>query len=347
MKSLGNFIRYVRKTKGLTQEQVSEKLNIVPPVLSKWENDKSLPPLEMQFGLCNILEVSVEECISAELSDGEKILPPRIYEPLKLGKNIKRLRIKNGWSQSELGKKLFVASQTVSKWEAGGVSSLEILRKLSETFGVSPSQLIYGSESPKQKSIEVNARPKKLKKTVIKITVIILSVILVLGFTAGLSAGLIMKNKKQDGAQTPPDSNEPESPSDGEQDEKVLEFIVPVGAFYSASQSVYNPILARYGPVALYFETVADSEIYASEDGEVKFGGVLNQTLIIVHGGGYISQYENAGEFTVSDGEKVKKGQVIAKKTVSHYVSFGMKFNGETVAPLDFLPELPEPVPRL
>ena len=104
MKSLGNFIRYVRKTKGLTQEQVSEKLNIVPPVLSKWENDKSLPPLEMLFGLCNILEVSIEECISAELSDGEKILPPRICEPIKLGKNIKRLRIKNGWSQSELGK---------------------------------------------------------------------------------------------------------------------------------------------------------------------------------------------------------------------------------------------------
>ena len=97
MKSLGSFIRYVRKSKELTQEQIAESLNIATPVLSKWENDKAVPSLDLLCKLCNILNVSIEECISAELSDGDKTLPPEKFDSLKLGENIRLLRIKNGW----------------------------------------------------------------------------------------------------------------------------------------------------------------------------------------------------------------------------------------------------------
>ena len=85
MKSLGSFIRYVRKSKELTQEQIAESLNIATPVLSKWENDKAVPSLDLLCKLCNILNVSIEECISAELSDGDKTLPPEKFDSLKLG----------------------------------------------------------------------------------------------------------------------------------------------------------------------------------------------------------------------------------------------------------------------
>ena len=44
-KRIGQRIKECRERIGLTQEQLAEKLNIVPPVLSKWENDKGIPSL--------------------------------------------------------------------------------------------------------------------------------------------------------------------------------------------------------------------------------------------------------------------------------------------------------------
>ena len=146
MNSFGTFLRYVRKQRDLTQEQVAERLNIVTSVLSKWENDRAVPSLDMLCKLCNVLNVSIEECRSSELTDGERLLPPENYDPIKLGETIKDLRIKNDWSQAGVGKRLFVTSQTVSKWESGGISSLEILANLAELFGLTTTELLSGLE---------------------------------------------------------------------------------------------------------------------------------------------------------------------------------------------------------
>ena len=142
MESFGAFIRYVRKSKGLTQEQVAEKLNIVSPVLSKWENDKGMPSLDMLCKLCHIYDISIEECIAAQKLDGKPELPPKDFDAERLGENIKSLRLKNNWSQADVGKQLFVTSQTVGKWEAGKLASAETLVELAKLYGVSTAQLL-------------------------------------------------------------------------------------------------------------------------------------------------------------------------------------------------------------
>ncbi|MEG0529417.1 MAG: helix-turn-helix transcriptional regulator, partial [Bacilli bacterium] len=38
-----------------------------------------------------------------------------------IGDNIRRLRLKNGFTQKELAEKLFVTGQAVSRWENGDV----------------------------------------------------------------------------------------------------------------------------------------------------------------------------------------------------------------------------------
>ena len=216
MKSFGAFLRYARKQNNLTQDQVAEKLNIVTPVLSKWENDKAIPPLDLLCKLCNVLNISIEECINSELSDGERQLPPERYDPEKLGETIKDLRIKNGWSQAEVGKKLFVTSQTVSKWESGGISSLEILGKLAELFGMAPTELLNWLERmralpEKQTTAEQLKKPDRFA---IKVTAIILAVIIFLGAVTGLIAGLVVKSKGDDGVQNDGDNTKTEQPDD-------------------------------------------------------------------------------------------------------------------------------------
>ena len=67
-----------------------------------------------------------------------------------MGKRIKALRIKNGYTQEELGNILGVTTQAVSKWERGGTPDTELLPEISELFGVSIDHL-FGLEKKERK----------------------------------------------------------------------------------------------------------------------------------------------------------------------------------------------------
>lgn len=66
---------------------------------------------------------------------------------MTLGENLRLLRREKGLSQEQVAQTLFVARQTISKWENGqaepGVESLKALAKL---YGVSLDRLV-GAES--------------------------------------------------------------------------------------------------------------------------------------------------------------------------------------------------------
>ena len=66
----------------------------------------------------------------------------------KIGKFIYDLRKKYNLTQAELASRLHVTAQAVSKWENGrGVPDIELLKKLSEEFDVSISELIEGEKN--------------------------------------------------------------------------------------------------------------------------------------------------------------------------------------------------------
>lgn len=66
---------------------------------------------------------------------------------IRLAEQLKVLRQKEGLSQEELGKQLFISRQAISKWETGEtVPDLEHLVKLSEIFDVSLDYLVLGEE---------------------------------------------------------------------------------------------------------------------------------------------------------------------------------------------------------
>lgn len=73
------------------------------------------------------------------------------------------LRKQRGWSQEELGERLGVTRQTVSKWELGSTTpEMEKLAAMGELFGISLDELVRGGESytvtgdvPEQKVIVV------------------------------------------------------------------------------------------------------------------------------------------------------------------------------------------------
>ena len=72
---------------------------------------------------------------------------------MELAAQIAALRKKHGFSQEELGEKLGVSRQAVSKWESGqAVPELEKLKELSRIFGVSLNELLQLEESSPKKT---------------------------------------------------------------------------------------------------------------------------------------------------------------------------------------------------
>ena len=63
-KKMGRFIVEKRKSLGLTQLQLSDKLNVSFQAVSKWENGTAFPNIEILKDLSQVLEVSVDEILS-------------------------------------------------------------------------------------------------------------------------------------------------------------------------------------------------------------------------------------------------------------------------------------------
>lgn len=60
---MGENIKIFRKNKGLTQEQLAVKLNVVRQTVSKWEKNLSVPDAETLTKLSEILDVSVSDLL--------------------------------------------------------------------------------------------------------------------------------------------------------------------------------------------------------------------------------------------------------------------------------------------
>ncbi len=61
---IGQFITQRRRTLGMTQQNLSEKLNVSFQAVSKWENGTSLPNVELLCDLAVVLGVTVDELLS-------------------------------------------------------------------------------------------------------------------------------------------------------------------------------------------------------------------------------------------------------------------------------------------
>ena len=64
---IGNFLKKLRNEKGLTQEQLAEKLNTSSRAVSRWETGRNMPDLAMLITVSDFYGVDIKELI-----DGEK-----------------------------------------------------------------------------------------------------------------------------------------------------------------------------------------------------------------------------------------------------------------------------------
>lgn len=74
---------------------------------------------------------------------------------MQLSNRLKQCRIKAGWSQDELAKRVFVTRQTISNWECGKTyPDVQSLLLLSEQFGITIDDLVKGDAAEIKEAIE-------------------------------------------------------------------------------------------------------------------------------------------------------------------------------------------------
>lgn len=66
---LNENIKSIRKSKGLTQEELSIKLNVVRQTVSKWENGLSVPDSEMLISISQVLDTPVSTLLGETVKE--------------------------------------------------------------------------------------------------------------------------------------------------------------------------------------------------------------------------------------------------------------------------------------
>lgn len=66
---LNENLKQLRKSKGLSQEELAIRLNVVRQTISKWEKGLSVPDADMLIKIADIFEVSVSELLGAKIEE--------------------------------------------------------------------------------------------------------------------------------------------------------------------------------------------------------------------------------------------------------------------------------------
>ena len=84
---LNENIKRIRKSKGLSQEEIAIKLNVVRQTVSKWENGLSVPDSSMLIMLADELDTTVSELL------GEPIAEPTTDDLMILSKKLEVINL--------------------------------------------------------------------------------------------------------------------------------------------------------------------------------------------------------------------------------------------------------------
>ena len=80
---LGKRIKEIRKTRGMTQPQLAERIGVDPKYISRLETGTSTPSLDTILNIASSLDVETSELFSFSHLDEKEILIDRLVKKLK------------------------------------------------------------------------------------------------------------------------------------------------------------------------------------------------------------------------------------------------------------------------
>lgn len=107
MMTLGQKLKSARKSAGLTQEQLAEKLLVSRPAVTKWEADKGIPDIGNLKRLSKLLNISIDYL----LDNGESMDLSIMREEINLDDYTCTRKIKGRWNKKAVKKDIAVTKK--------------------------------------------------------------------------------------------------------------------------------------------------------------------------------------------------------------------------------------------
>lgn len=132
-KGLGKNLKFLRESKGLTQEKMALDFGVKQSTVANWENGSRCPGLYHLCLMKQFFDVDLYELIYGQLKP-----PVPAY-----AKNLSYLRKKHGMTQNDIANLLGVSKATSCKYENGNVEpTIAQITTLADFFGVTMDQII-------------------------------------------------------------------------------------------------------------------------------------------------------------------------------------------------------------
>ena len=81
---LNENIKAIRKSKGLSQQDLADKLNVVRQTISKWEQGLSVPDSDLLIALSEALETPVSTLLGETVTEAEADQVKALSEKLEI-----------------------------------------------------------------------------------------------------------------------------------------------------------------------------------------------------------------------------------------------------------------------
>lgn len=123
-RTLGEKLKSARKSAGMTQEQLAEKLLVSRQAITKWEADKGMPDIENIRQLSKLLSISIDSL----LDSGETIDLSVMREEINLDDFTYTRKMKGRWNK-KAGKKDMAVRKKYPNAEIHGLLGRQVLTR--------------------------------------------------------------------------------------------------------------------------------------------------------------------------------------------------------------------------
>ena len=84
--TLGEQIKEFRYNKGMSQDELAEKINVSRQAITKWENDKGLPDIDNLIQLSRIMNTSPDELVLGNNKEEASTLEKKVAQQKNVNK---------------------------------------------------------------------------------------------------------------------------------------------------------------------------------------------------------------------------------------------------------------------
>lgn len=110
-------LRLIRENMELSQRQMAKQLNISKSTYARWETGENTIPLKHLADFCNLTMINIDYV--TKLSNNKKLDKKIRIDKVKIGKNLKKVRLENHLTQKELANMLNTTQSVISDYENG------------------------------------------------------------------------------------------------------------------------------------------------------------------------------------------------------------------------------------